>query len=252
MQMIANGCTSVYCASTRTLSRAGWSSARDDGPVTGAPPGGATARARQRVDPRKQCPRVGVTTEDTDLTTGSEMMTFAELDQEIRRNEGIFDRATSVAAAYAAGRQAAAKKRSTMMANVHQVQGYQILKNTIRATSISTADTDEGGYLKSDGTNRGISHGITRDGAHLLSVTTNGDYLLIPDDIEQAKLVCQDLADADGRPVGELIREGAERILAAVEEVQGWYANNPGAQYELDWYADKAREVLASLDATED
>ena len=166
--------------------------------------------------------------------------------------QDTFDRATSVAAAYAAGRQAAAKKMSNVHQNVHHVEGYQVLKNTIRATSVSTADTDESGYLRSDGTNRGVSHGITRDGAHLLFVTTNGDDELIPDDLERAKLVCQDLADADGRPVGELIREGAERILAAVAEVQSWYPGNEGAQCELDWFAEKAREVLDALDATED
>jgi hypothetical protein len=124
-----------------------------------------------------------------------------------------------------------------------------VYASTISATSISTADKDSQGYLENTGGNRGISHGIATDGIHMLYVTTNGGDRVIPDDVDDAILVCFDLSDDGGdNSIVERVKTGAGRILLAVEEVSRVYAGNEAAAEQLEWFADKAREVINACD----
>ena len=108
-----------------------------------------------------------------------------------------------------------------------------------------TADKDEDGYLLQDGTQRGLAAGIGIDGTIYLWLTTNGDPAIIPDDVEEARLVCEGMGDAPDDD-DELATTGAHRIIAACEWLATIYTSEEAAEC-LDWYSDKAREVLAAL-----
>ena len=146
-----------------------------------------------------------------------------------------------------------------MRDKMHHIEGsYAVYPATIIALDITTDDTDAQGYLRHDGTQRGMSCGITTEGEILIYVTTNGNDMIIPDDIDEAISVAATLGDIDGQAdpddsddMRRRIGEGAERIRQAAGAVAAIYQSEE-AQEQVEWYTDKADEIDAETVARDD
>jgi len=122
-----------------------------------------------------------------------------------------------------------------------------VLSASIADLGIYTQDTDNNGYLVSNGTNRGLCYGLSPDNEIIIYITTGGDDDYISDDIGPAVRSCHSLGDSGETDV-DAVRQGAARLLEAVRILRDLYRGNDTALGQLDWYADKAREVSALSD----
>lgn len=139
----------------------------------------------------------------------------------------------------------------------HLTNGLAVVASTVRSTGICTSDTNADGYLTTDGTNRQVLHGITTDGTHQLWIATNGGPLLLADNIDDDLLTLHGLGDYEGQSHGperelEQVREGCRRMIEAAEDTRELYKGNEEAAEQLEWFADRARDVLALIDSDEE
>lgn len=141
------------------------------------------------------------------------------------------------------------------MITLHHISNETaVYKSTIIQLDISTQHVDSQGYRKTDGTDCGMACGISTDGYIIIYMTTNGEDLELADDIDDAIAWCYDLGDNDTGEDGdngyrdnhERIIQGARRLLDAVEIVSKIYTSDE-AQDDLDWYKDKANEVIETV-----
>ncbi len=133
------------------------------------------------------------------------------------------------------------------MTMYHKIENLKVYESSIMILDLKTMDCDAWGYELTNGTNRRLSCGITTEGKLLLYITTNGDDVLIPDDIDLARDACWnmgDLPDDDDTRT----RTGANRILAACRALNNIYHHNVATAEDIGWYRDKMGEVEADLD----
>lgn len=132
-----------------------------------------------------------------------------------------------------------------MKATYEIEQGYAVLQSSITDLDITTRDADGNGYLRNDGGNRSLKHGIMADGTHAIWTDTNGGVAL-GEDLDSATAWCRDMGDAPADD-DERARVGAERLMEAVVILRARYAGNEAALKELEWYEDRAQMVLDEL-----
>lgn len=109
------------------------------------------------------------------------------------------------------------------------IDGLDILADSI-CDLAATRDTNSEGILKTDGTNRGLSCGLTPDGNPAMWMTTNGYDLMIGDGMDQEAwlAVCIDMSDNGADPL-----QGQGRIYAARDEMLGVLGVLGIAEYDL-------------------
>lgn len=133
------------------------------------------------------------------------------------------------------------------MKNTYCIEGIDIYKASIIDLDVATSDHDAQGYLIQNGTNRSLALGISTNGTPMIYMRTNGDSVLLGDDLDNARDFCESMGDVEDDD-NERIRTGANRVLEAVAEVLKIYPNNQEMAEEMEWFADKANEVLASIE----
>lgn len=132
-----------------------------------------------------------------------------------------------------------------MKIKLHHIDNsHPIQEDTIITLTPCTYDADAQGYERTDGTQRGLCAGQDTDGIWIIYMTTNGDDVACPDDIDDARDWCRDMGDAPDDD-DDRIRTGADRLLDAAHEL---IQLHPEATDDMEWYSDKAREVLSTLD----
>ena len=126
-----------------------------------------------------------------------------------------------------------------------------VLESSITDLDIATLDADANGYLKSDGTNRRLKHGVAPNGQHYIYMTTNASDVPMYDDLDDARNWCMDMGNVEDDD-NERIETGARRLRLAVEQLRARYAGNEDVLEMIDWYANKAAEVEASIEVEDE
>jgi hypothetical protein len=94
---------------------------------------------------------------------------------------------------------------------------------------ISTADTDEQGYLVQNGTNRSLACGITERGDLTLIMRTNGDDEALCDDVDNTRAMALTMSDS---PQCD-IKQGFARLRSGIEAMRAIYTTD-AAQEQID------------------
>lgn len=119
------------------------------------------------------------------------------------------------------------------MNKLHYIdQQYAVLADSIHDLDIGSSDTDEQGYLLSNGTNRGLSVGRTEDGDLLLYMTTNGDDAILHD------TNAHDFAASLGTNYDVQIGKGM--MILAVEMLREEY---PDDKDDIDWIEEQIDSI---------
>lgn len=134
------------------------------------------------------------------------------------------------------------------MNNLYHIDNNIAILSISKAdTGIETQDQDEQGYLVQNGTQRGISFGFSPEGLLIIFLTTNGDPFPIYDNLDDASAACETLGDLP-QETKERTLQGAERLLEACEHIKDLYPNNFEIEEAVQWYIDKANEVIEKAD----
>ena len=134
-----------------------------------------------------------------------------------------------------------------MKPELHYLDSHHaVLRSSIINLPIYTADTDDTGQLCTNGTNRGLSCGISPVGQHHIYLTTNGDDCLLYDDEDDARNFFLDLGD-NNQPDEQAIEQGIARMRQAVDLVCEIYTGNEIVRDQLSWYLEQCDAQAAAL-----